>query len=75
MQPGSIAPDVVLAFGPFELVPLAPFVHDFDTLLKIDVQPRSAPVETGFTGLFGNAYSKLNGCVFFSFCLVDHISL
>ena len=50
-----------LEFGPLSLQPVAPYVHDFPELLKIDVQPRSAPVQRGFTGLYGNAYSNLSG--------------
>jgi hypothetical protein len=59
--PGTVPPSSVLTLGALTLVPRAPFLHDFAELLKIDVQPRSAPVETAFTGLFGSEYSTLNG--------------
>ena len=58
---GSVPATALLSLSPLALTPIAPFVNDFPKLLKIDVQPRAASVERGFTGLYGNEYSALNG--------------
>lgn len=41
-----------LTLGLVQLLPEPPWENDFSKLLKIDVQPRSAPVFKSFTGLY-----------------------
>ena len=59
----NVSSDTVLTLGPMVLQPRPPFVNDFARLLKMDLQPRSAPVEVGFTGVYGSPYDSLRGCV------------
>jgi hypothetical protein len=52
-----------LGIADMRLEPRPPNAADFAKLLKIDVQPRAAPVESGFTGWYGDAYTALRGYV------------
>eukprot|EP00037_Helgoeca_nana_P007008 m.64113 g.64113 ORF g.64113 m.64113 type:complete len:1019 (+) comp17845_c0_seq1:172-3228(+) len=57
----TVPANAILELGAMSLRPRAPLVHDFSQLLKIDLQPLAAPVETGFTGYYGGEYSPLRG--------------
>ena len=47
--------------GNVTLVPRPAFKNDFPKLLKIDMQPPTAPVAPGFTGVYGTPYSDYSG--------------
>ena len=57
----AAAADARVEIQAFYLTPRRPFVHDFPELLKIDVQPPTAPVAPLFTGLYGTPYTDLRG--------------
>jgi hypothetical protein len=53
--------DVDIEFASLVLIPTLPYQHDFSTLLKLDVQPRDAPVWWGFTGVYADPYISRRG--------------
>lgn len=57
----AAAADARVELDSFALTPRHRFVHDFPELLKIDVQPQTAPVAPFFTGLYGTPYTRLRG--------------